>query len=216
MPVQDTQETVFACCDPRGARAAPPRGGCVFRSQIATAVGGTRPVIPGAGCHPCRLNAATASGGTLPPAMGVGGTRDADLPLAVCCAVLAGMREEQMPAQRLSMRPLRAVLRLQWACGLSERKIAQSLRVRRPTGAASGRRAPAAGLAWPLPASRDDRLLAPQRFATTNTPMARRPRPDWAAGPRERKRPGVTWSLVWHAYQAIPPEGRQDRQFCAA
>jgi len=35
-----------------------------------------------------------------------------------------------MPAQRLSMRQVREVLRLKWACGLSDRKIAHSLRVR--------------------------------------------------------------------------------------
>ena len=55
-----------------------------------------------------------------------------------------------MPAQRLSMRPVREVLRLKWACGLSDRKMAQSVRVSRPTVAEYVRRAQAAGLAWPL------------------------------------------------------------------
>jgi transposase len=56
-----------------------------------------------------------------------------------------------MPAQRLSMRQVREVLRLKWACGLSDRKIAHSLRVSRPTIAEYVRRAQAAGLSWPLP-----------------------------------------------------------------
>ena len=61
-----------------------------------------------------------------------------------------------MPAQRLSMRQVREVLRLKWACGLSDRKIAQSVRVSRPTVAEYVRRAQAAGLAWPLPDTLDD------------------------------------------------------------
>jgi len=55
-----------------------------------------------------------------------------------------------MPAQRLSMRQVREVLRLKWACGLSDRKIAHSLRVSRPTVAEYVRRAQAAGLSWPV------------------------------------------------------------------
>ena len=62
-----------------------------------------------------------------------------------------------MPAQRLSMRQVREVLRLKWACGLSDRKIAQSLRVSRPTIAEYVRRAQAAGLSWPLPDALDER-----------------------------------------------------------
>ena len=38
-----------------------------------------------------------------------------------------------MPAKRLVMRQVREVLRLKWACGLSDRQIAQSLRISRPT-----------------------------------------------------------------------------------
>ena len=38
-----------------------------------------------------------------------------------------------MPAQRLAMRQVRAVLRLKWSGGLSDRKIAHSLGISRPT-----------------------------------------------------------------------------------
>src|SRR5215472_16410405 len=95
-------------------------------------------------------------------------------------------REEQMPAQRLSMRQVREVLRLKWACGLSDRKIAQSLRVSRPTVAEYVRRAQAAGLTWPLPDTLDDTALEGRLFATaTKTPVARRPTPDWGTVHRE-------------------------------
>ena len=81
-----------------------------------------------------------------------------------------------MPAQRLSMRHIREVLRLKWVGGLSDRKIAQSLRMSRPTVAEYVRRAQAAGLSWPLPTSLDDLALERRLFATThNTPTPRCP-----------------------------------------
>ena len=64
-----------------------------------------------------------------------------------------------MPAQRLSMRQVREVLRLKWAGGLSDRKIAHSLSVSRPTVAEYVRRAQAVGLSWPLPATLDEAAL---------------------------------------------------------
>ena len=79
------------------------------------------------------------------------------------------------------MRQVREVLRLKWACGLSDRKIAQSLRVSRPTVAEYVRRAQATGLAWPLPDTLDEVALERRLFPTAATmPAARRPTPDWA------------------------------------
>ena len=49
------------------------------------------------------------------------------------------------------MRQVSAVLRLTWGQGRSERKIAQRLGIRRPAVAASGRRAHATGVSWPVP-----------------------------------------------------------------
>src|SRR5205823_7603315 len=122
---------------------------------------------------------------------GIGAPRDADLTPSVSCAFLTYLREEQMPAQRLSMRQVREVLRLKWACGLSDRKIAQSLRVSRPTVAEYVRRAQAAGLSWPLPDALDETALEGRLFATAaHTPMARRPPPDWAIIHKELKRKG--------------------------
>jgi transposase len=122
-----------------------------------------------------------------------------------------------MPAQRLSMRQVREVLRLKWACGLSDRKIAQSLRVSRPTVAEYVRRAQAAGLSWPLPDTLDDTALEGRLFArATPTPVARRPTPDWAIVHQELKRKGVTLLLLWQEYKASTPDGLQYSQFCEA
>jgi transposase len=115
------------------------------------------------------------------------------------------------------MRQVREVLRLKWACGLSNRKIAQSLRISRPTVAEYVRRAQAAGLSWPLPPTLDETALERQLFVTAHSaPAARRPMPDWATVHRESKRQGVTLFLLWQEYKATTPEGLQYSQFCAA
>jgi transposase len=122
-----------------------------------------------------------------------------------------------MPAPRLAMRQGRAGLRLQWACGLSDRKMAQSLRGSRPTVAEDGRRAQAAGLSWPLPDALDETALERRLLArAAKTPVARRPTPAWATGPQELKRPGVTLGLWWQEEKAITPDGGQDSPCCAA
>jgi transposase len=122
-----------------------------------------------------------------------------------------------MPAPRLSMRQVREVLRLKWACGLSDRKIAHSLRVSRPTVAEYVRRAQTLGLTWPLPETLDDTALERQLFATAaRPPLARRPMPDWPLVHQELKRKGVTLLLLWQEYKARTPEGLQYSQFCEA
>jgi Bacterial regulatory proteins, gntR family len=110
------------------------------------------------------------------------------------------MREEQMPAQRLAMRQVHEVLRLKWGQGLSERKIAQSLGISRPTVAEYVRRAHAAGLSWPLPTTCAEgaleRLLFPASPARAPAPHLV---PDWATVHQELTRKGVTLFLLWQA-----------------
>jgi transposase len=115
------------------------------------------------------------------------------------------------------MRQVRKVLRLTWACGLSDRTIAHSVRGSRPPVAEYVRRAQAAGLSWPLPDRLDDTALERQLCATAaHTPRARRPTPDWTVAHQERTRQGGTVLLVWHADKASPPDGRQDSPCCEA
>jgi transposase len=127
------------------------------------------------------------------------------------------MREEQMPAQRVSMRHIREVFRLKWAGGLSDRKIAQRLRISRPTVAESVRRAQGAGRSWPLPDHLDAATLERQLFALTpKTSPPRCPPPDWPQVHRALRRKGMTVFLLWQEYQAATPEGVQYSQCCAA
>jgi transposase len=122
-----------------------------------------------------------------------------------------------MPAQRLSMRHVKEVLRLKWGCGLSERKSAHSCGISRPTVADSVRRAQAAGLSWPLPEALEettlDRLLFPARPGRPSPPPLG---PDWSVVHQELQRQGVTLLLLWEEYKATTPDGSQYSGFCRA
>jgi len=63
-----------------------------------------------------------------------------------------------MPAERVSMRRIREILRLKHG-GASDRQIARSLSLARSTVAVTLERAAVAGLRWPLPARLSDRVL---------------------------------------------------------
>ena len=122
-----------------------------------------------------------------------------------------------MPRQRLSMRQIHEVLRLKWAAGLSERQIARSLGLSRPTVAAYVRRAQVADLSWPLPAGLDAATLEQRLFPASATPTpATRLVPDWTTVHHELKRKGVTLFLLWQEYKAATPDGFQYSWFCQA
>jgi transposase len=113
------------------------------------------------------------------------------------------------------MRKIKEVLRLKWECGLSNRQIAQSCALARPTVTEYLCRAQAAGLGWPLPAQLDEgaleRLLFPPRAAV---PVEQRPVPDWAEVHQELKRKGVTLWLLWQEYKVAHPTGYHYSWFC--
>jgi transposase len=113
------------------------------------------------------------------------------------------------------MRHVTEVLRLKWSQGLSDRKIAQSLGISRPTVAEYVRRAQSAGLSWPVPPTLDEtaleRLLFPPHSAIPSPP---RPEPDWSPVHHELKRKGVTLFLLWQEYKSATPEGFQYSRFC--
>jgi hypothetical protein len=98
-----------------------------------------------------------------------------------------------MPATRLSMRKIREVLRLKWCKGLSNRKIASSSGIGRPTVSEYLRRATEAGLTWPLPADLDDSCLERLLFPPPpDLPALERGIPDWTHIHGELKHKGVT------------------------
>jgi transposase len=122
-----------------------------------------------------------------------------------------------MPKERLSIVKIKEVLRLKFAVGLSNRKIAVSGGVSHSTIGQYLRRAKEAGIGWPLPESLSETELEqrlfvePQRLAG-NTPP--RVLPEWAPIHQQMKRKGVTLILLWQEYKEQHPEaGYQYSQF---
>jgi hypothetical protein len=76
-------------------------------------------------------------------------------------------RSRPMPAERAPMRKIREVLRLKYACGLSERRIALAIGLSRSTIKAYLKRAESCGISWPLVA-RDRRCHARAVAVSTN------------------------------------------------
>ena len=107
-----------------------------------------------------------------------------------------------MPAKRLSMRKIKEVLRLK-ASGMSNRKIAQSCGVSRPTVGEYLQRASRAGVTWPLPEGLSDAALEYQLFPEPPTPAQRdQALPDWLYIQKEFRRKHVTLFLLWEEYRA--------------
>ena len=120
-----------------------------------------------------------------------------------------------MPAERVSMRQIREVLRLRFASELPQRAIAKSLGLSQ--GAVSGylSRARAAGVSWPLPADLDDVQLEALLFPPPPAIAAdQRTMPDWAWVHRELRRPNVTLALLWEEYRGGAPDGFGYSWFC--
>ena len=120
-----------------------------------------------------------------------------------------------MPAERITMRKVKEVLRLKFECGLSNRKIAHSCSIARSTVSDYISRATGVGLSWPLPEDIDDSRLEQILFSQTpRVPKDQRPPLDFSLIHQELKRKGVTLMLVWQEYKAENPQGYQYSQFC--
>jgi transposase len=114
------------------------------------------------------------------------------------------------------MRAIKEILRLKWACGLSDRQVARSCSLGRATIAEYVRRAGAAGLRWPLPEGMDDAQLEALLFPICSPSPSGSSRllPDWAQVREELKRKGVTLFLLWQEYKEAHPDGYQYSWFC--
>jgi transposase len=122
-----------------------------------------------------------------------------------------------MPQERLSMRKISEVLRLKWACGLSNRAIARGCHLSHSTVREYLRRAEAAGLSWPVPEELGEDEIYQRLFpGGPSTGKAGRVKalPNWETVRTELKKHGVTLQLLWEEYQAEHPEGYKYSQFC--
>jgi transposase len=120
-----------------------------------------------------------------------------------------------MPAERLSMRKVREVLRLKYACGASVRTIARSVGVGRTTVAEYLRRTAVIGITWPVPVEIDDATLERRLFTPAGSYTApNRAMPDWNHVHTELRRRGVTLLLLWEEYRAEHGDGYGYSRFC--
>jgi transposase len=120
-----------------------------------------------------------------------------------------------MPAERLSMRKIRDVLRLTHALGMSRRLVGEATGIGKTAVGEYVRRAAVAGLDWPIPDQIDDaeleRRLFPPPDAASSTS---RTEPDWSYNHAELKRRGVTLALLWQEYRAEHAQGYAYSWFC--
>ena len=122
-----------------------------------------------------------------------------------------------MPAERVSMRRVREILRLKFECGASDRAIAVAVGVARSTVQLCLARVAAAGLTWPLPAALTEQGLEAMLFAPmggSKPGIRHKAEPDWAAIHHELRRPRVTLLLLWDEYRAIHPGGYRYSRWC--
>ena len=123
-----------------------------------------------------------------------------------------------MPAERLTMRKIREVLRLRFDFKLSYNQISQSCHMGRSTVGDYIQRFEKSALTWPLSESIDDarleQLLFQKPQSDSYCTRTRRPPADWAYIHKELRRKGVTLMLLWQEYKQQHPDGLQYSQFC--
>jgi len=115
------------------------------------------------------------------------------------------------------MRKVKEVLRLKFDSGLSNRRIARSCKISRPSVAEYLRRFEEAGLSWPAAVEFDDATLEHKLFPPLGSALlasCERAVPDWSQIHRELRRKGVTLTLLWYEYKAEHPNGFQYSWFC--
>src|SRR5260370_42131533 len=113
-----------------------------------------------------------------------------------------------MPGERVAMRKIREVLRLKYACGVSDRVIARSVGIGRTAIAEYVRRAAVIGITWPIPEELDDTALERKLFAPAGyNPPRSKPLPEWGHIHAELRRRGVTLALLWEEYRGHHLDG---------
>lgn len=123
-----------------------------------------------------------------------------------------------MANRRLPVRKLKEILRLKYACGLSNREISQSCGVGRTTVGDYLKRAKAAKVIWPEAADLTEAEIEERLFSTEHVPSTiKRPAPDCQHIHEELRRyrkVNLTLTELWLEYKAVHPDGYQYTQFC--
>jgi transposase len=117
------------------------------------------------------------------------------------------------------MHKVREVLRLKYACGLSNRGIAGAVGVDRDTVGMYLKRAERAGLGWPLPEGLADDEIERRLFPKPVQPAGpQKPLPDcqhiYDELRAHKKTVSLTLMQLWFEYKERHPDGFQYTQFC--
>jgi transposase len=119
-----------------------------------------------------------------------------------------------MPAEKLSMRKLRDVLRLRHTLGMSLRQISEATGVGKTVVGEYVRRAGVIGITWPVPEEIDDAELERRLFPIPCETGPPRAAIDWRKVHEEMKRASVTLVLLWQEYRAEQADGYGYSRFC--
>jgi transposase len=121
-----------------------------------------------------------------------------------------------MPAERVTMRRVREILRHRFEHKLGHKAISQRVGAAPSTVRETLRRAAASELRWPLGDEISDAVLEAALYgaAGKKTGHRRCPEPDWAVIHRELKRKHVTLQIVWDEYIAEYADGYRYSRFC--
>lgn len=119
-----------------------------------------------------------------------------------------------MPAQRVSMRKTREILRLRLGEKLTQSATADSVGCSGSTVAAAVARLENSGLTWPLPDTLDDDALEARLYPKPPSAKADRPAPDYQKVHAELRRKGMTLMLLWQEYRQVHADGFGYTVFC--
>src|SRR5207237_4748516 len=120
-----------------------------------------------------------------------------------------------MAQNKLSMREMKQILRLNNQNKLSVLQIARSCGLATSTIGDYMKRAAAAGIGWPLAEGQGEKELLEQLMATpAPTAGSGEALPDWVSMHKELARKGVTLHLLWQEYRRNHPEAYGDSRFC--
>jgi transposase len=120
-----------------------------------------------------------------------------------------------MPAERVSMRHVREILRLAFS-NVPRREIARRLGIAPSTVRATLKRFRAANLTWPFAEQATDEELEQKLYGKVGTKQGHRrlAEPDWSHIHHELKRKHVTLSILWDEYIEQHPERFRYSRFC--
>lgn len=121
-----------------------------------------------------------------------------------------------MPAERITMRKLREILRLLSVGDVPIREIARRTGTAPSTVRETIKRITAANLRWPLPEGLSDAELEACLYKNAGKKQGHRRcvEPDWLALHHELKRKHVTLSILWDEYIEQYPDGFRYSRFC--